>query len=43
MKQKKMYERPNMKVVKLKERPQLMAGSDPQATLNVTFEEEVWK
>lgn len=40
---KKEYERPTMQVVKLKQKPTLLAGSlngDVNATMNGTFEEE---
>ena len=40
---KKEYEEPTMQVVKLKQQPQLLAGSVPgdvNATMNGTFEEE---
>ena len=44
MKQKKMYERPQMQAVKLREMPQLLAGSGngKSSTMNVTYEEEDW-
>ena len=37
---KKDYEKPTMQVVELKLQPQLLAGSDVNATMNGTFEEE---
>ena len=36
----KEYEKPAMQVVQLKQQPQLLAGSDVNATMNGTFEEE---
>ena len=40
MKKKYFYEKPTMQVVKLKQQPTLLAGSDVSATMNGTFEEE---
>ena len=37
---KKVYERPTMNVVKLKQQQQLLSGSGVQATMSGTFEEE---
>ena len=37
---KKLYEKPTMQVVQLKQKPTLLAGSDVSATMNGTFEEE---
>ena len=38
---KRNYEKPTTKVVELKQKPQLLAGSDPQSTLDVLYEEEI--
>ena len=40
MKTKRKYGRPQMLAVELREMPQLLAGSNPKSTLNVTYEEE---
>ena len=37
---KKEYERPTMQVVQLKQRRQILAGSDVSATMNGTWTEE---
>ena len=39
MKRKK-YEKPSVEVVVMKQQPQLLAGSDVNATMNGTWEEE---
>ena len=36
----KTYEEPTMQVVQLKQQPQLLTGSDVNATMNGTWEEE---
>ena len=37
---KKKYEKPSVEVVVLKQQPQLLAGSDVNATMNGTWTEE---
>ena len=37
---KKQYEKPSVEVVVLKQQPQLLAGSDVNATMNGTWTEE---
>ena len=37
---KKQYEKPSMQVFDLKQQPQLLAGSDVNATMNGTWTEE---
>ena len=39
-KTKQKYEKPSMKVFKLKQKPQLLAGSNVNATMNEVFVEE---
>ncbi len=41
--EKKVYERPSMKVYELRQRAQLLAGSSVDASMDGTFEEEYWE